>query len=124
MVQLTFSPLNSDKMYTWGVGEQGQLGHKILPRHTVSGSLIPRMINFRPRGYGRMSNRFTRAYCGGYSTYLVHESNAVFAYGLNNYGQLGVEDSAPEVTEPLRVIGWEEANGLAEIRGGEHHSLL
>ena len=37
-----------------------------------------------------MSSKFNAAYCGGYHTFLVHESGAVFAFGLNNHGQLGI----------------------------------
>jgi regulator of chromosome condensation len=39
---------NSGKIYTWGVGEQNQLGRKILGRKQKQSSLTPRSINFKP----------------------------------------------------------------------------
>ncbi|TPX64449.1 hypothetical protein SpCBS45565_g05868 [Spizellomyces sp. 'palustris'] len=115
------------KMYTWGVGEQGQLGHKVISRHTKEGSLIPRRINFYPKGISkngrRVKKNFTRVFCGGYTTYLVHESNAVYAYGLNNYGQLGVGPTSEEVYDPMLIDGVDPENGLQAIAGGEHHTL-
>ncbi|KAI9001996.1 regulator of chromosome condensation 1/beta-lactamase-inhibitor protein II [Gaertneriomyces semiglobifer] len=124
---------SDSKLYTWGVGEQGQLGHRVLPRHDKVASLVPRGINFRPTSQKdaegralRMSSRFVKAYCGGYCTFLVHETGAVFAYGLNNYSQLGLPDFADEaeVLNPHRVEGLPMDEGIAEIAGGEHHTLV
>jgi regulator of chromosome condensation len=108
------------KIYSWGVGEQGQLGRKIMERHSHESSLRPRVINFRPGG--RMSSKFTHAFCGSYHTFLVHESNTVYACGLNNYGQLGIGHFQEHEFEPEKVDGLE--NGIARIAGGEHHSMI
>ncbi|KAI9105968.1 regulator of chromosome condensation 1/beta-lactamase-inhibitor protein II [Phlyctochytrium arcticum] len=116
------------KMFTWGVGEQGQLGHRVLSRRTKEGSLVPRAINFYPRGIsapGRRAKRtFNRIYCGGYSTYLVHDTERVYAYGLNNYGQLGVGPTEGEVADPMLIDSLDHTNGVQQIVGGEHHTLL
>lgn len=77
------------KIYTWGIGEQGQLGRKVMTRNVMGASLIPRTINFRPK---KRAGKFTHAFCGGYHSFLVHDSNAIFSFGLNNYGQLGLGD--------------------------------
>ena len=53
--------LSDGKIYSWGVGEQGQLGRKVVSRHVVEASLTPRPINFRPY---RMSAKFINAYAG------------------------------------------------------------
>ncbi|KAH6566114.1 hypothetical protein BASA50_006301 [Batrachochytrium salamandrivorans] len=109
------------KIYTWGVGEQGQLGRKVISRHVVEASLTPRPINFRPSG--RLSSRFTRAYCGGYTTFLVHEKQILFSFGLNNHGQLGVGDTDNhEFPEMVDVL--DPADGIAAVVGGEHHSVV
>jgi regulator of chromosome condensation len=107
------------KIYTWGVGEQGQLGRKIMPRHVVDSSLTPRTINFRPY---KLSSRFSAAFAGGYHTFLVHETGSVYSFGLNNYGQLGV-GGTEEAVQPEPVLGLDGKIKVSDIRGGEHHSL-
>lgn len=37
------------KIYTWGVGEQNQLGRKIIGRNPLESALTPRAINFKPK---------------------------------------------------------------------------
>ena len=110
------------KAHTWGVGEQGQLGRKIIERHVYESSLKPRAINFR---YKSISSKFVKAFCGSYHTFLVLDSNHVFAFGLNNYGQLGVGESEREVEfEPEEIKGLNPEEGIVEIAGGEHHSMF
>ncbi|KAI8929480.1 regulator of chromosome condensation 1/beta-lactamase-inhibitor protein II [Entophlyctis helioformis] len=109
------------KIYTWGVGEQGQLGRKVISRHLVEASLTPRPVNFRPPH--RLSSRFTHVYCGGYHTFMVHETQALFSFGLNNYGQLGLGD-AEDHDNPEQVEGLEPADGIALVSGGEHHTVV
>ncbi|RKO96080.1 RCC1/BLIP-II, partial [Caulochytrium protostelioides] len=105
------------KIYTWGVGEQGQLGRKTSARNARSQCLVPRTINFRP--HGLPGNRFTAIYCAGYHTFVVHESSAVFGFGLNQYGQLGAgHTQATECVPQLHGVG------IAAITGGETHTLL
>jgi regulator of chromosome condensation len=106
------------KIYTWGVGEQGQLGRKVTPRQLVESSLTPRTINFKPY---RMTAKFLSAYCGAYHTFLIHETHSVFAFGLNNYGQLGCGDT-DEHTNPELVEGIKDK--IAMVSGGMHHSLV
>lgn len=108
------------KIYSWGIGEQNQLGRKIMTRNALGASLLPRPINFRPY---RKTNKFTAVWCGGYHSVLVHESNALFSFGLNNYGQLGLDD-LEEHDSPLQMEGIDEKNGIVEVGGGEHYSLV
>lgn len=104
------------------MGDQGQLGRKIVERHTFESSLTPRIINFRPP---RMNSRFIAAYCGSYHTFLVHESNTVFSFGLNNYGQLGVGEPVEDSSwTAQQVLELDPADGIEMIAGGEHHSMI
>ncbi|KAJ3210970.1 Regulator of chromosome condensation [Clydaea vesicula] len=108
------------KIYTWGIGEQGQLGRKILQRFEYNASLTPRVINFKPKG---KSSKFIKAYAGSFHTFFVHESEEVYACGLDNYGQLGLAKTSYEVNHtPEKVEG--DFNGVNFISAGEHHSLL
>ena len=72
------------KVYSWGVGEQGQLGRKIVSRHVVDASLQPRRSDFKP--HGLKSSVFIKAWCGSFHTFLQHELGGVYAFGLDNYG--------------------------------------
>ena len=104
------------KVYTWGVGEQGQLGRKVMSRHVKESSLIPRPINFRPY---KLSNKFKKAFAGGYHTFLLHETGYLFSCGLNNYGQLGTGDTnSVEIPEQVSLI-----ENVVSVGGGEHHSV-
>jgi regulator of chromosome condensation len=60
-----------------------------MTRNTLSASLVPRPINFRT---SRKSSRFSGVFTGGYCGFVVQEGGDVYAFGLNNYGQLGVGD--------------------------------
>lgn len=91
-----------------------------MSRHATDAALTPRPINFRPP---RHSAKFVGAYAGGYHSFLVHESGAVYSFGLNNYGQLGLGHtetvSGPELIEGLE----ESSTHFISIQGGEHHSI-
>jgi regulator of chromosome condensation len=96
------------------------LGRKIMSRHATDAALTPRPINFRPP---RHSAKFVGAYAGGYHSFLVHESGAVYSFGLNNYGQLGLGHTET-VDGPELIEGLEESRThFTCIQGGEHHSI-
>lgn len=110
------------KTYSWGVGEQGQLGRKIIERHVYDSSLKPRAINFKPPG---KAAKFVKAFCGSYHTFLLHGSQSLYAFGLNNYGQLGIgETYQEEAFDPQRVLELKEEDGIVDVVGGEHHSMV
>ena len=69
-----------------------------------------------------MSANFIGVHCGAYHTFLVHESHKLFAFGLNNHGQLGVGDSA-EYSQPELVEGLPDQK-IVKAAGGEHHSMV
>jgi len=64
---------------------------------------------------------------GSYSTYAYDTYNRrVFANGLNNFGQLGVEVDSVD-TERLakpREIQYLSANSIVDIAAGEHHAIF
>ncbi|KAJ3197627.1 Regulator of chromosome condensation [Irineochytrium annulatum] len=108
------------KIYVWGAYEQGQLGRRVLKRSEKQTSFIPRAINFFATHLG---NHFVAAYCGGHHTFMVHESGALFAFGLNNHGQLGLGD-LEEHEMPELVTGLDPENGIRMVAGAEHHSIV
>lgn len=59
--------------------------------------------------------------CGAYHSMLAIVGDKVFCCGLNNYGQLGTNDTKNRVylTEVLGL----EGKGIVALQGGMHHSL-
>lgn len=114
------------QLFAWGSGEQGQLGRRVLERHKL---LALRPSNVTPRlGRGRV--RVRRVICGSYHTLVIADTEAVpggvavFAMGLNNFGQLGLGDHEDRLTaELIDPAAWNGAMPL-DAGAGEHHSIL
>ncbi|CAL8097146.1 unnamed protein product [Calicophoron daubneyi] len=83
------------RLYTMGCGEQGQLG-RIAERFARTGgrsgmNLLLQPSECRVRG----AVRFSDAWAGGFATFARCQSTgAIYACGLNNYGQLGLLGSS------------------------------
>lgn len=69
------------RVYTWGWGENGQLGHGSLEDESV-----PRFVE------SLQSVQATRIACGGAHTLVIAEGNACYAFGNNQFSQLGVDN--------------------------------
>ena len=126
-------------MLTFGCGEQGQLGR--VPecfssrggRKGVQFFLKPQFVRFR-KLRGHPVPKFSDVFCGAYHTFAVTRDKAVYAWGLNNYGQLGTADVEsryqPERLPPDWLTGDVENDqpdssvpDQIEIAGGQHHSI-
>jgi len=66
-------------LYVWGYNAQGQLGQNIVASRSTPVSL--------PSNGGA---GWKHVSCGGYSIYAVDTTNAVYSWGLNATGQLGL----------------------------------
>lgn len=109
------------QIYSWGCGEQGQLGRRVLERHKLLGL---RPTNVTPR-VKRAPVRIDKVVCGSYHTLAVSqgEQQGVYAMGLNNYGQLGLGDYDPRPNaEAIPGAAW-RGEPIVELGAGEHHSL-
>lgn len=113
-------------IYTWGAGEQGQLGRKILERRKIHGT-HPEKVTLKAR-----SLKAVVVGAGNYTSFAVDEKGDVWGWGLNSMGQVGTgyEDEDDQmVFQPKKVVGLskEELGGEAtiiRIAGGEHHTLF
>ena len=104
------------KVFAWGNGQQFQLGRRVVERTRLNG-LVPREFGLK---------RVTAIGAGSYHSFARIEDGKVLAWGLNQFGQCGVEmaeigeDGAvvavPTVVEAL--AGFD----VAFVSGGEHHS--
>lgn len=112
-------------LYTWGAGEQGQLGRKVLERRKIHGTVPEKII------LGSRNRKAVVVGAGSYTSFAVDDKGDVWGWGLNNMGQTGTGYSASqvEVQVPKRVIGLSKADlggedHVVEIAGGEHHTLF
>jgi regulator of chromosome condensation len=109
------------KIFAWGCGEQNQLARRTLAGH-------PKLA-LRPTSIGRLPVRGATAKqvnCGSYHNFAVDQEGRVYAWGLNNYGELGIPDHAGEDGASQLKPRLVESLGkyrVANIAGGEHHSL-
>ncbi|KZT12728.1 RCC1/BLIP-II [Laetiporus sulphureus 93-53] len=114
-------------VYTWGAGEQGQLGRKVMERHKIHGTVPEKVV------LGLRSHKAVVVGAGNYNSFAVDERGVVWGWGLNSMGQTGTgftdADADTQVQTPKKVIGLskEELGGeehVVQIAGGEHHTLF
>ncbi|CAJ0547514.1 Ff.00g042680.m01.CDS01 [Fusarium sp. VM40] len=102
----------------WGCGQQNQLGRRIIERNKMS-SLIPQGVGL-PRG------KIAKVACGSYHSFAIDKEGQVYGWGLNNFGEIGVESNAGEddavILRPAKLTYLDDYT-ITEIDGGEHHSL-
>jgi regulator of chromosome condensation len=110
-------------IYTWGAGEQGQLGRKVLERRKIHGTTPEKVV------LGHRSRKAVVIGAGNYSSYAVDDKGDVWAWGLNNMGQTGTGTSGSEIQLPTKVVGLSKADlggddSVIQIAGGEHHTIF
>jgi regulator of chromosome condensation len=111
-------------VYTWGSGEVGQLGRKVIERRKIHGT-VPEKI-----ALGNRSRRAVLVGAGGCSSFAVDESGEVWGWGLNSQGQIGLptEAGTPEVPRPTKIesLSPQTLGGdkVVQIAGGSHHTLF
>ncbi|KAH7175351.1 regulator of chromosome condensation 1/beta-lactamase-inhibitor protein II [Dactylonectria macrodidyma] len=102
----------------WGCGQQNQLARRIIERNKMS-SLVPQGVGL-PRG------KIVKIACGSYHSFAIDKNGQVWGWGLNNFGEIGVESNAGEddavILRPAKITYLEDYN-ITDIDGGEHHSL-
>ncbi|CAG9465538.1 unnamed protein product [Pedinophyceae sp. YPF-701] len=112
----------SGKLLTFGNGQQGQLGRlgtRVSERHRLQEMLTPaetRVVKRKAAGV-----KVTDVACGTYHTFAQMSDGRIFAAGLNNYGQLGLEDE--DAYFSFTEVEQLKEKGVATVRGGQHHSL-
>lgn len=90
---------NGGELYSWGMNRYGQLGFgyqsEAVPKPVLIASLVGLPVAF--------------VTCGANHSLILSKSGAVFAWGKNTFGQLGVHDYEPHLhptqLRSLRSIG-------------------
>ncbi|KKA26149.1 hypothetical protein TD95_003643 [Thielaviopsis punctulata] len=110
-----------NEVTAWGSGEQSQLGRRIGERYKMK-ALQPQHVGI-PKS---KTNHIVKMACGSYHSFALTSDGKVYGWGLNNFGQVGVEGGAGEgeamVTSPCIIKALSEYK-IKDIAGGEHHSL-
>ncbi|OAA79152.1 Regulator of chromosome condensation/beta-lactamase-inhibitor protein II [Akanthomyces lecanii RCEF 1005] len=102
----------------WGCGQQNQLGRRIIERNKMS-SLIPQGVGL-PRG------KIVKIACGAYHSFAIDKEGKVWGWGLNNFGEIGVQSNAGEddavILKPAKLTDLDD-HVITDVDGGVHHSL-
>jgi regulator of chromosome condensation len=108
------------KVFTWGCPEQNQLGRRCVQRELKESALRPGGVGFK-RGV-----HIQKIACGSYHSFALDTKGRVYAWGLNNFAELGVEDGAGDSDAAVldaTLIDSLSKQKIVDICGGEHHSL-
>ena len=96
--------LRGGKLLSWGTGEQGQLGRvgARLPERGLKELLLaPAEISLKRTAKAAAADPIVDIAAGNYSTFGLTQQGQVWAWGLNNYGQLGQEGEVRRLPRPV-----------------------
>ncbi|KAI9820348.1 MAG: Regulator of chromosome condensation [Pycnora praestabilis] len=105
-------------VFAWGSGQQNQLGRRVVERTRMNGLV--------PREFGLPRNKVALVGCGSYHSFAMDKTGKVWAWGLNNFGETGVNDGAGEdgaVVLAPTVVKSLSKHEIVQIKGGSHHSI-
>ncbi|KAJ2721707.1 hypothetical protein GGI07_003763 [Coemansia sp. Benny D115] len=106
----------SGKVYAWGYGQQGQLGRLIMERRRLHG-LTPERLNLQD---------VYHIGSGSYHSFAVTKDGSVYAWGLNNFHQLGLSkaDGGDQefIYKPTPIAALKDVK-IKKVSGGEHYSI-
>lgn len=103
----------SGAIFSWGNGQQKQLGRRIVARRMLNG-LTPESVG---------AKRFVKVGAGAYHSFGVDKEGKAYAWGLNTYGQCGNDDPSVEEVPSVAPIKALEDIKIQDIQGGEHHTI-
>ncbi|KAH9523591.1 Regulator of chromosome condensation [Bulinus truncatus] len=116
------------EIFTLGCAEQGQLGRIAECFATRGGRkglemiLSPGRVRVK-RFKTRKLAQFSDVWAGTYTTFAKDKDTGdIYAWGLNNYYQLGFEDNSNRFI-PVRVPSFSELGSWTMLSGGLHHTI-
>ncbi|MCF7924787.1 MAG: hypothetical protein K9L64_06775, partial [Candidatus Izimaplasma sp.] len=122
--QLALSMVNTmvltsnGRVFTWGSNTHGQLGND-----STYVSVVPEEVT---EHFSLESNdKVTSLSIGMHHVLALTENNQLFAWGRNDYGQIG-NNSTVDVETPLNITNVFNLNDdvISEIHSGYHHNLI
>ncbi|KAG0345617.1 hypothetical protein BG004_003461 [Podila humilis] len=100
-------------VYSWGNGQQSQLGRRIVARRMLNG-LTPETIG---------AKGMVKVGAGSYHSFAIDRNGKAYAWGLNTYGQCGDESPMVDEIPGVTLIEALKDEEIIDIQGGEHHSI-
>ena len=103
------------KVYGWGDAESGKIGRMLNTRNKFSQALKIEKVG---------AKNAIDIFCGNQHSFYINDKHHVFAWGLNNHGQLGIGNKN-NTAAPTRIKDLDPYEGdyVVELAGGEHHSI-
>ncbi|PPQ77413.1 hypothetical protein CVT25_010995 [Psilocybe cyanescens] len=112
-------------IYSWGAGEQSQLGRKVMERRKIHGT-VPEKVTL-----GTRIRKATVVGAGAFHSFAVDDKGDVWGWGLNSMGQTGTgyassEDSVVQLPKKIQKLSKEVLGDdvVIQIVGGTHHTLF
>lgn len=113
-------------IYTVGCAEQGQLGR--ISTRAASGESRRGKTDLLQPGVVTLKGKKVLAdaiWASTYCTYFKDRNTAkIFAFGLNNYCQLGIPNPSENVVKPVFVPELTSFTDVKTVTGGQHHTLV
>ncbi|KAI4098328.1 MAG: hypothetical protein LQ339_006479 [Xanthoria mediterranea] len=111
---------NKGVVYTWGSGQQMQLGYRMMERMRHD-SLNPALLRSRGKNIRYIA-------CGADHSFAIDSKDQVWSWGVNSFGGTGIFDNAGEdnavIISPTIVQNLKfDDDVVTQIAGGTHHSL-
>jgi alpha-tubulin suppressor-like RCC1 family protein len=106
------------KVYAWGYNYRGQLGNSSTTNRTSPVSVVDGGVNFTSKIIVQVS-------AGEAHSLALDEDGKVYAWGINNYGQLG-DGTTTFRTSPVAVVNGNvsfTSKNLVQVSAGGSHSL-
>ncbi|KAI8871740.1 RCC1/BLIP-II [Ramicandelaber brevisporus] len=110
------------EVYSWGNGQNFQLGRRIVERRKINGTRPERVA----------LKDIVKIGAGSYHSMAVDKHDNVYSWGLNNYGQCGISatdgghDDTIKAPTLIRRLSEDKnpSRKVKQITGGEHHSAV
>lgn len=115
-----FALTKTGAVYSWGSGEQNQLGRRLVDRFRDS-ALQPHVFGLPTGKKGIVSVHPGNDHC-----FAISKTGDVYAWGSNNYAQTGIPEGAS--TDKATIINPTIVKSLKgkeviDLAGGSHHSI-
>eukprot|EP00943_MAST-04B_sp_MAST-4B-sp1_P008495 g8495.t1 len=112
----TVAQTHDGNLYTWGEGKYGQLG-----LGDTRDRYVPSLIRVI-REESNSDERFAGVSCGGRHSIAVSRSGAIYTWGWNAHGQLGLGHKE-NVETPSQVISLEKER-ISQVAAGWRHTVV
>ncbi len=104
-------------VWGWGANSSGQLGNGTFSFPPDGAPHIAWAITF-PEAV-----KIVAIACGGQHSLALDNNGSVWAWGLNDHGQLGISSFEGQINKPAKLIHFPSNTRIVAIAGGSLHSL-